>query len=230
MQIVVVADVRLYCEGLTAVLPAARVLVVGTAGSRDAAPAVIQATQPDAVLIDVTTPDALELMRQLRTDPPPVHIVAFGVADDLSAILACAEAGAAAYVPISAGVQELVMTLESVVAGEVRCPPRVAGELFRRASEWSRPAACTSSTEDVPVLTARQRQVLAMLRQSLSNKEIGQALHIAESTVKNHVHQLLDKLHVPNRAKAAACLPRPNHTAARSRMIRELSSSRERTA
>jgi DNA-binding NarL/FixJ family response regulator len=71
------------------------------------------------------------------------------------------------------------------------------------------------------VLTSRQRQVLAMLRQSLSNKEIAVALNISEATVKNHVHSLLDKLHVTSRAKAAACLPPPDRVSVRSRHTTE---------
>jgi len=64
-------------------------------------------------------------------------------------------------------------------------------------------------------LTVRQRQVHAMLRQQLSNKEIASVLNISEATVKNHVHKILEKLHVSSRAKAATCLPRPNRRAAR---------------
>jgi DNA-binding NarL/FixJ family response regulator len=215
IRLVVVADVRLYCEGLAAVLPRERVVVVGSADSRSKAPVVVQTHQPDAVLVDVAMPEALEVMRQLRADPPAVHIVAFGVDDNVSAIMQCAEAGAVAYVAVSAGVEELVGVVEGAVAGELRCPPRVAGELFRRAGEWPKTAAQRNDSQD-SVLTVRQSQVLAMLRQSLSNKEIAAALNISEATVKNHVHHLLDKLHVSSRAKAAACLPKPSRTSLRS--------------
>jgi DNA-binding NarL/FixJ family response regulator len=212
---VIVADVRLYCDGLAAVLPRDRLLIVGTADGRTTAPAIVQATNPDVVLVDVATPEALDLMRQLRTDPPPVAIIAFGVGDDIPAIVECAEAGAIAYVPATAAVQDLVTTIEGAVAGELRCPPRVAGELFRRAGDRSSHATSTGGPNE-PVLTDRQRQVHAMLRQSLSNKEIAVALNISEATVKNHVHKILEKLQVPTRVKAATCLPRPKRAALRS--------------
>jgi two-component system nitrate/nitrite response regulator NarL len=221
IRLVVIADVRLYCEGLAAVVPREQLVVVGSADSRAAVAAVVQTQQPDVVLVDVAMPEALEVMRQLRADPPAVQIVAFGVGDDVSTIVQCAEAGAVAYVGTNAGVEELVAAVVGAVAGELQCTPRVAGELIRRAGEWSRTAADAANPREGPVLTSRQRQVLAMLRQSLSNKEIGAALNISEATVKNHVHHLLDKLHVTSRAKAAACLPRPNRVSLRSRLTQE---------
>jgi DNA-binding NarL/FixJ family response regulator len=216
IRLVIVADVRLYCDGLAAVLPRDRLLVVGTADSRATASAIVQAASPDVVLVDVATAEAFDLMRQLRTDPPPVGIIAFGVGDDISTIVECAEAGAIAYVPATAAVEELVATVECAVAGELRCPPKVAGELFRRAGDRSRAVAISTRGADEPVLTGRQRQVHAMLRQSLSNKEIAVALNISEATVKNHVHKILEKLQVPTRVKAATCLPRPKRAALRS--------------
>jgi two-component system, NarL family, nitrate/nitrite response regulator NarL len=227
VRIVFVADVRLYVCGLAAVVPPEKVQIVGTADCRDNAPTVVHALEPDAVLVDVMMPEALELIRQLRVDPPPVHVIAFGVSDAIPMIVACAEAGAAAYVAASATVEELVATVQGAVAGELRCPPRVAGELFRLAATRLTPAADAGEPRDQLVLTGRQRQVLALLRQSLSNKEIGKELNISEATVKNHVHRLLDKLHVPNRARAARCLPTPNQLIARSRSSPRLIQLRE---
>ena len=209
IRTIIVTDVRLYAAGLAAIVPPDRVQVVGTAQTREAAMALVQAVRPEVALLDITMPEALDLMRQLRADPPPVNVIAFGVNDDLTTIIACAEAGAGGYLDAQAGVDDLAVAVEGAALGEARCPPRVTGELFRRAAAvWRSPAAAASGAND-PTLTGRQRQVLAMLRQSLSNKEIGVALNISESTVKNHVHQLLGKLQVPNRAKAARCLVKP---------------------
>jgi two-component system, NarL family, nitrate/nitrite response regulator NarL len=218
IRCVVIADVRLYCEGLAAVIPREQLVVVGSADSRAGVAAVVQTHQPDVALVDVAMVEALEIMRQLRADPPAVQVIAFGVGDDVSTIVQCAEAGAVAYVGTSASVEDLVAAVVGAVAGELQCTPRVAGELIRRAGEWSRTAPDAANSHEGPVLTSRQRQVLAMLRQSLSNKEIAVALNISEATVKNHVHQLLDKLHVTSRAKAAACLPRPHRMSLRSRL------------
>src|SRR5262245_50905308 len=119
IRLLIVADVRLYREGLAAVMPPERLQVVGTADTRDVAAAVAQAQRPDAVLIDVTMPEALALMRQLRADPPFSNIIAFGVSDDVPTIVACAEAGAVAYVGTKAGVEELIAVVHGAVTGEL---------------------------------------------------------------------------------------------------------------
>jgi two-component system nitrate/nitrite response regulator NarL len=209
VRTIIVADVKLYVVSLAAIVPRDRVQVVGTAQTRSEATALVHALQPDVVVVDITMPESFDLMRQLRADPPPVNVIAFGVNDDLRTIIACAEAGAGGYLDAQAGVEDLVVAIEGAALGEARCPPRVTGELFRRAAAAWRSAAPAAQPNDEPTLTGRQQQVLAMLRQSLSNKEIGVALNISESTVKNHVHQLLGKLQVPNRAKAAKCLVQP---------------------
>lgn len=209
VRTIIVADVKLYAVGLAAIVPHDRVQVVGTAQTREAATALVQAVRPEVALVDITMPEALDLMRQLRADPPPVTVIAFGLNDDLTTIIACAEAGAGGYLDAQAGIDDLAVAVLGAALGEARCPPRVTGELFRRAAATWRSPALASPGANEPTLTGRQRQVLAMLRQSLSNKEIGAALNISESTVKNHVHQLLGKLQVPNRATAAKCLVKP---------------------
>jgi len=227
IRIVIVADVRLYREGLAAVLPHERFAVVGSADSRTSAAAVVQATTPDIVLVDVAAPDAFDLMRQLRVDPPAVGVVAFGVGDDLSTIVECAEAGAVGYVPTAAGLDEFVATIEGAIAGELRCPPKVAGELFRRVGDRSTASRSAVAEVENVGLTVRQRQVHAMLRQHLSNKEIASLLNISEATVKNHVHIILEKLQVPSRAKAATCLLRPNRGAVRSGRAADVAEQRQ---
>jgi DNA-binding NarL/FixJ family response regulator len=220
IRVVVVSDVRLYCEGLAAVLPRERLVVAGTARSRVEAAAAVQSLQPDIVLVDVALAERNELMRQLRSDQPRVQLIAFAVSEDVHTIIECAEAGAVAYVAASAGVQELVTAIEDAAGGELRCSPRIAGELFRRAGDSARSGSKAQRHGQSPVLTERERDVLAMLRQALSNKEIASALNISEATVKNHVHHLLDKLDVPNRVRAAACLPDPRVPARPRRPLR----------
>src|SRR5688572_14220951 len=89
LRVVVVADVRLYCEGLAAALPREKVHIVGSAQNREMATTAIHTLQPQAVLVDVTAPEALELMRQVRMDRPSIHVIAFGLDDDVSMIVSC---------------------------------------------------------------------------------------------------------------------------------------------
>jgi two-component system nitrate/nitrite response regulator NarL len=213
LRLLLVADVRLYREGLAAALGQGRMNVVGMASSRVDASLTAQSVRPDVVIIDVALPDSFDLMRELRADLPTARLIAFAVDDDIAAIVNCAEAGASGYVSVDAGISDLVIAIERAAQGELLCSPRVAAELFRRVGDRS--GRRDVAVADGPALTARERQVLALVRQRLSNKEVAVALNISEATVKNHVHHLLDKLQVSSRAQAAACLPSASRTSTR---------------
>jgi len=212
LRVVLVDDVRLYREGLAAVLGRDPHFLVEAASSRPEAMHVVQQRRPDVVIVSVGMPGAYELMSELRACVPAPQVIAFAVDDHIQAVVRCAEAGAAGYVTVNAGVSDLLTAIERAAGGEILCSARMAGELFRHVGHRSR-------TQGTPVetapLTGRQRQVLALVRQGLSNKEIAAALHISEATVKNHVHHLLDKLQVSSRTQAAVHLPEPHRLGAR---------------
>lgn len=215
LRIFVSADVRLYREGLAATLSKERFTLVGTASSRAEARVQAQRLRPDVVIVDIGMAEAFDLVRELKSDLPSVRVIAFAVDDDLRSVIRCAEAGVAGYVPVSGGIDDLVHVIEHAVGGELLCSPRVAAELFRRVGEHERQPRLEEA--EGPPLTSREHQVLALLRQRLSNKEIAATLNISEATVKNHVHHLLEKLHVTDRAQAATCLPSPRDSASRAK-------------
>ncbi len=199
-SIFVVADVRLYREGLASRLSSCpRLAVVGTSASRAESRECVPRLHPDVVLIDVAMRESLELIRDLRTDAPASKVIAFAVEEVGTDIIDCAEAGAAGFVTADASIDDLVSAVEGISRAELRCSPRIAAQLFGRISErgerWS---------QETKTLTSREREVLDCIRQGKSNKEIAQKLNIAEPTVKNHVHNVLDKLDVTTRAQAAA--------------------------
>jgi DNA-binding NarL/FixJ family response regulator len=216
ITLVVVSDVRLYREGIAAALGhRATIAVVGTAGSVAEALRQIGSSDPDVVVFDMATHDSLDGVRTLAASMPHCKIVAFAVDELGSAITSCAEAGVAGYVPCEASMDDLAATVEGVSREEPPCSPRVAAALFRRIAAL---AAGTSGAVSVGAhLSMREQQVLALIRDGLSNKEIAQKLTIEVATVKNHVHRVLGKLGVATRAEAAA----QHHGAGfRSRMIR----------
>lgn len=215
LRVFVSADVRLYREGLAAALPKDRFTLIGTSSTR--AEATVQAAhlRPDVLIVDIGMAEAFDLIREIKSDVPSVRVIAFAVDDDLRSVIKCAEAGAAGYVPVSGGIDDLVHVIEHAVGGELLCSPRVAAELFRRVGEHGRQSRLDEA--EGPPLTSREHQVLSLLRQRLSNKEIAAALNISEATVKNHVHHLLEKLHVADRAQAATCLPSPRDSSSGSR-------------
>jgi two-component system, NarL family, nitrate/nitrite response regulator NarL len=214
VRLLLVADVRLYREGMGATLSARpQFSVVTTASNVEQALDLIADDRPDVVIMDMAMNDSLANIVRLREQTPDINVIGFGVQEVEGEILACAEAGLAGYVPNDASLEELVVRVQSVIRGELLCPPRVAAALFRHLERQAR-AAPEGSAAD---LTAREREVLSLIDDGLSNKEIAVQLHIQVSTVKNHVHNLLDKLHVATRMQAAALLG--THLSVRSRRL-----------
>ena len=218
IRTLIVIEVRLYREGLASTLrDHDRLVVVGTAGTRAEALLAVATHSPQLVIVDVAMREALDLMSQLRAQTPTTRIVAFAVDEDIAAILDCAEAGAAGFVTANASVDDLVSAIERTIAGELLCSPRMAAELLRRAV--NRPARAAPEPPQ-GVLTVREQQVLVFIQQGMSNKEIASQLNIAEATVKNHVHHLLEKLDVPTRNFVTAYAPpRPIRASLRQRPL-----------
>lgn len=206
IRLVIVADVRLYREGMRASLSnRPPFVVVGAVATVDEALCLTAAASPHVVIVDMATRGRLDVVRRIRDAAPGVHIVGFGVDEIESEILACAEAGLAGYVPCDASLDDLVARIASVCRGELLCTPKMAAAMFRRL-QLRDP---DRTQPDRLVLTTREREVLALIEQGLSNKEIAVRLRIEVSTVKNHVHNLLEKLRVPSRMQAAARLTMP---------------------
>src|SRR5262249_6125678 len=136
----------------------------------------------------------------IRREVSRCRILVFAVPEDIRAILTLAEAGADGFVTANATIPELVEAIERATAGELLCSPRIAAQLLRHAARRDH----SIEQNGDPTLTIREQQVFSLIKRGLSNKEIASALSIAEATVKNHVHHLLEKLRVSSRGQAVA--------------------------
>lgn len=202
IRVTIVGDVRLYREGLASALRSNEDLsVVGTLASSVSALANIQTTHPDVVVVDIDGRDSLEIVRKLQREIPRTRVIAFAVDEHEPDLVMYAQAGAAGYATSDASVDDLTAIIKSVASGEVACSPRVASMLVRRLAS---PPAQEVVAREAESLTSRESEVLDLICDGLSNKEIADALHISDATVKNHVHHLLEKLHVSTRSRAAA--------------------------
>jgi two-component system, NarL family, nitrate/nitrite response regulator NarL len=203
-HVIIVSDTRLYREGLALSLASVdRVVVVGVAGSVASALTCIEEKIPDVALLDFAMPDALALPHAIAAAQVRVKVVAFSVTETEDEVCECAEAGIAGYVARNGSKEDLIAAIENAVRGEVHCPPRVAASLFHRL------AAHVQTTRQRPPeapLTGREQDVIALIDRGLSNKEIARQLKISLPTVKNHVHNILEKLQVSRRGAAAALL------------------------
>jgi DNA-binding NarL/FixJ family response regulator len=178
-------------------------IVVATAASRAEALELVTTAHPTVVVIDMATDYSLDLVRAIKDALSEVKIVAFAVEEDDREIIACAEAGVDGYVPYEGSMDDLTSTITSVTRGELLCSPKVAATLLRRVGAL---ASGARAPQTMRGLTFRESEVLDLIDGGLSNKEIAVRLHIEVATVKNHVHNLLEKLHVTSRAEAAAQL------------------------
>ena len=195
----IISEVRLYREGLERLLRGdSRLDVVGTAP--DVADALGHLTEleprPDAVLLDVPAPVGLRAPGQLASALAAARIVALNVPE--ADVIAWAEAGVAGLLDAGVDADELVQAVETTARGGTVCSPKLAAVLLRGVAEGHRPAATA--------LTAREREIAALIEQGLSNKEIAERLRIGLPTVKNHVHNILTKLKAARRGQAAAML------------------------
>jgi DNA-binding NarL/FixJ family response regulator len=201
ISVIIVGDIRPYRDAVALALEAEDgISVDGTADGAADAVRLLRHFRPDVVLLDMAVEDALGLARLVSES---AHVVALAVAETETSVIRCAEAGAVGYVPRGASLPDVAAAVRSAVAGEAVCSPRIAGGLLRRLS------ARGPGANGLPAsLTPRESQILTLIEQGMSNKEIAGRLCIAVATVKNHVHNILEKLQVRRRAEAAAHLRR----------------------
>jgi two-component system, NarL family, nitrate/nitrite response regulator NarL len=202
IRVMVLDDTRLYREGLAHSLGGEEwVAAVDTASGAEAALDRVGGFSPDVVLVNMATVGSVAILGAVVGAAPHACVVAIGVSERGDDVVICAGAGVAGYLLREASLADLRATIESVTRGEVRCSPRVAATLVRRVA--SRAAEGRSGVGRTN-LTVRERQILGLIDQGLSNKEIAQRLSIEVRTVKNHVHSILEKLQVRRRGEAAA--------------------------
>jgi DNA-binding NarL/FixJ family response regulator len=202
VSVLVASDVRLYREGLEQMFRAAPGFQVigGTVNAADTLDRV-HGTRPAVVLLDMAMDGALAVARQITRQTRGTKVVALGMPEFETEVLSCASVGVAGYVTRGASMDDVLEAIQAAARGEVRCSPRVAGFLFRHiasmANEQPQPGPASP-----PSLTARESQILDLLRRGMTNKMISRTLGIELPTVKNHVHSILAKLGVHRRAEA----------------------------
>jgi two-component system nitrate/nitrite response regulator NarL len=202
--VLVVGDIRLYREGLALILrDAPGFEPVGTAGDVASAVGVFRKTRPNVVLLDAAMADTVEAVRALVEAEPEMRVVVLGVDEQESEVIAYAEAGVSGYVTRAADTAALCDVLRTVARGGTLCSPEVTATLLRRVATLS---AQRTQPRTTSRLTLREREIVELMRSGLTNKEIAQRLCIEVATVKNHVHNILDKLDVRRRGDVATVI------------------------
>lgn len=209
LSVAIVTDVRLYRDALEQILAATPQIQVhscdaGWAACIDS----LQVIEPRIVLADAALVCNGDFVTRVRKRLPATGIIAFGVSETHEDITACARAGAQAIVLRSASSEELIDVVLGFERGEMPVSPRAAALLYNALVQ--RPAGGARTT--TALLTNREAQVLALMQEGCSNKEIARRLFIGLPTAKNHVHNILEKLGVPRRSAAIAAVMRQQNT------------------
>ena len=200
-RVFVVSDVRLHREGLAALLRQCPSIEVLGASSEQEAQNALPAAAAEVTLVDLLSPGDSEIVRVLRETGAGMRIVAVGVRETASEVLACAAAGMDGYVPMDAGLGDMVTAIENAVRGELACSPKVAASLYHSVGFPDFSRAVISNN-----LTLRELQVADLINRGCPTKEIAWRLGVQPATAKNHVRNILHKLQVRRRGQAVAKL------------------------
>jgi DNA-binding NarL/FixJ family response regulator len=208
LRVLIVSDVRVVQEGLHSVLSKRDdVDVVSTVDTLHARNQNAR-LHPDVILFDAARQDSVEFLKDLVASAPHTRVVAFGVKDTDEDILALAAAGTAGYICNGAESSDVVKVLERVMCDELLCSPRASASLYRRVAMLSQAGndCAIAGNGHIPMvpLSPRELQIAHLVDSGLTNKQIGRELGIEAATVKNHVHNMCEKLDVHRRGEVAA--------------------------
>jgi two-component system nitrate/nitrite response regulator NarL len=197
IRVVVADDHPMFRAGVVAALGSADdIVVLDQAADADGALRLAREHLPDVVLLDITMPGGgLNAARDITVACPATRVVMLTVSEDEDDLLAAMKAGASGYVLKGAGATELLGVVRTVAAGDVYVAPALAWGMLR---EMSKPRS-----SPLDELSVREREVLELVGEGLSNQEIGDRLSLAEKTIKHYMTNILTKLQVRSRVEAA---------------------------
>jgi len=201
IRVLLVDDHAILREGIRALLAYQEdFTVVGEAANGAEAVALVGKLQPAIVLMDIAMDrmNGLEATRLICAQSPQTRVLVLSQHEDRQYVVPLLQAGAAGYLLKRALGQDLLTALRAVARGEVYLDPRVSGVLI----DEIRLREAEGQTEQAE-LTEREREILALLVEGLSNSQIAERIHLSENTVKKHLRSILEKLHVSNRGEAA---------------------------
>lgn len=202
IRIMIVDDHELVRLGLRTLLESESDLRV-VAEASNAAEALIQASNhhPEVVVLDIQLPDrsGLEVCRELRKLFPDMRVIMLTSSVNESFVIDAIRSGASGYILKQVGNDELIRAVRAVWRGEIALDPKTSSKIIQQLNRLHNNVAASAFHD----LSAREMDVLALIAQGLSNKEIGDKLNLSEITVRNYITIMLSKLHLHNRVELA---------------------------
>jgi DNA-binding NarL/FixJ family response regulator len=201
LRVVIADDHPFYRDGLAKLLIASGIDVVAQVANGEAALQAVEETAPDVVVMDLNMPgmSGLEATRRLTVEAPHTRVLVLSVSAQELDVTEAILAGASGYVLKERPVEEVVAGIRAAATGQAVISPRVATLLLGRVREEVQAEREVTAMR----LSGRELEVLGLLADGKANQEIADALYISPSTVRNHVANILAKLHVDNRVQAA---------------------------
>lgn len=197
MRISIVTPIRLLADGLALHFKATdEFTVVHVSDTLSDLDALLRTEDVGLVLVDTTQIADLEEIRLLALGHPEIVLVALGLRDQRQDVIRCGRAGFSGYVCRDCTADDLVKAMQDAVSGKLSCPEEVSGNLLRALFQGV-PAPTLPPISET--LTRRETDVMHLISRGYTNKEIARDLKLSVSTVKHHVHNVLDKMHLPRR-------------------------------
>lgn len=203
LRVLIVDDHALFRQGLQTVLDQeADIEVVGEAGDGQQAVQQAQELMPDVVLMDIRMPgrSGIDAAQRIKDSVPHAKILMLTISDEEVDLFDAIKAGASGYLLKEIPVDEIADAVRSVAAGQSRISPSMATKLLQEFSAMSKHEP--KEMPSAPRLTDREMQVLKLVAEGLGNRDIAERLYISENTVKNHIRNILEKLHLHSRMEA----------------------------
>lgn len=207
MRILLVDDHTLFCEALQNLLALHGYQVVGTAGDGLDALEEARRLHPDLILMDIEMPgcDGLTATRLIKAEMPDIKIVMLTVAQQDEVLFESLKSGASGYLLKSLRASQLLMHLGQLTEGQAALSPGLAEKILEEFARMGRRLEVNSEqVEETMDLTARQREILTLMVQGMTYEEMGMTLCLSERTIRYHMEEIIQRLHVENRSQVIA--------------------------
>jgi DNA-binding NarL/FixJ family response regulator len=205
IRVLFIEDNRIMRDGITAMINGhSDVVVAAVSDGMEDTMVKARAVKPQVILIDLglDCQDSLAIVEGVKKELPEIKIIGMGLAPTQSDIREYVQAGTDGFILKNATLNDVLVTIRTVAGGEMVLPPTMTGTLFFQVHEH----ALSKGKKDLKVdhrMTQREREVIGLIVDGMSNKQIADSLNIATFTVKSHVHNILEKLALKSRLQIA---------------------------
>ncbi|MFZ1281530.1 MAG: response regulator transcription factor [Ignavibacteriaceae bacterium] len=205
IRLLLIEDNRLLRDGIYSILkPQKDILIIAASADAKNTLIKIKELKPNVVLLDLglRSQNSLQVVEMVKKDFPLAKIIVMDLAPVQADILQFVKAGANGFILKDASLKDFLATIRSVSDGETVLPPLLIDSLFSQIIDHAVKEGKTKIKEAV-LMTKREKEVIELLSDGMSNKEIGQKIHISTYTVKSHIHNIMEKLALHTRLEIA---------------------------